>query len=110
MRTYNFSLYFELLYLLSQDHNIKNTISMKILIILAIIILILVFIIVIRIIVENIVNIIIITKKKNTLDLTMHRNGIVINKKKNKLEADQSIVLEIDQSIKSSNVDSSKME
>ena len=42
---------------------------------------------------ESLVNLYILSKKKNSHDLTKQRNGIVLNKKTKKLEADQSLIL-----------------
>jgi hypothetical protein len=44
-------------------------------------------------IMESICNLIILLGKKNYYDVTKQRQGIVINKKTKKLEADQSIIL-----------------
>ena len=44
-------------------------------------------------IVESFINLRIILKKNNTLDVTKQRHGVVLNKNKKKLEADQTIIL-----------------
>lgn len=44
-------------------------------------------------IVESICNLSVLLRKKNYYDVTKQRNGIVINKKTKKLEADQSLIL-----------------
>ena len=44
-------------------------------------------------IVECLLNIIIFSKKENRYNVAKQRNGIVYNKKTQKLEADQSIIL-----------------
>lgn len=44
-------------------------------------------------IVESFCNLSILLRKKNYYDVTKQRHGIVINKKKKKIEADQSLIL-----------------
>ena len=43
--------------------------------------------------VESIFNLAFLLKKKNRYDVTSQRQGIVLNKKTKKLEADQSLIL-----------------